>query len=60
MSFHWIIHTLQHYSVVIVGVGFLAVVVSAYWPGRRATMERHGMIPFEDDRQDDASLQDQR
>lgn len=44
-----IVRFLQHYSVLIVGVGFLAVVLGAYWPSRRAAMERHGMIPFEDD-----------
>ncbi|MBN8891193.1 MAG: cbb3-type cytochrome c oxidase subunit 3 [Rhodospirillales bacterium] len=50
MSILAIIHVLRDYSVLIVGVGFLAVVVGAYWPGRRERMERHGMIPLEDDR----------
>lgn len=49
MNIHTILYELQHYSIVIVGIGFLAVVVPAYWPGRRAAMQRHAMIPLEDD-----------
>lgn len=50
MTFSAILHLLRSWSVLIVGVGFLAVLIGAYWPSRRATMERHGMIPLEDDR----------
>lgn len=49
MNIPAILHFLQHYSIVFVGIGFLAVVVGAYWPGRKAVLQRHAMIPFEDD-----------
>lgn len=49
MTIHTVLHFLQHYSVVLVGIGFACVVVTAYWPGRKAAMQRHAMIPLEDD-----------
>ena len=40
---------LEHYSVVLMLVVFLAIVVATYWPGRKAAIEQQGRIPFEDE-----------
>ncbi len=29
---------------------FIAISLTTYWPGRKDSIERHGQIPFEDDR----------
>ena len=44
-----IIQWLEHYSVVLMVVVFLGIVVSTYWPGRKAKIEQQGRIPLEDD-----------
>ena len=40
---------LEHYSVVLMVVVFIAIVAATYWPGRKAEIEQQGRIPFEDD-----------
>ncbi len=49
MSLLIFLQWLAHYSVVIMTLVFLTVVVSTYWPGRKADFEKQGRIPFEDD-----------
>ncbi len=41
---------LQLHSVLAMIVVFALLVITTYWPGRRAEIERNGMIPFHDDR----------
>jgi cbb3-type cytochrome oxidase subunit 3 len=41
---------LQHHWVVPVTIVFLLIVLTTYWPGRKARIERHGRIPLDDDR----------
>ena len=41
---------LLEYSVALVGTVFLLLVASVYWPSRRERMQRHAMIPFDDDK----------
>ena len=41
---------LMQYSVVPVGLVFLLIVVTTYWPGRKASFKRDAMIPLDDDR----------
>lgn len=45
-----VIAWIEHYSVVVMTLVFVLIFVAAYWPGRKQTIERHGRIPFEDDR----------
>ena len=52
MTFMTIMHWLQDYSVAFVGVAFLVLVASVYWPGRRARFDRDAMIPLQDDKHD--------
>lgn len=40
----------QHHWIVPVFVIFVLIVLTTYWPGRRATLEQHGRIPLDDDR----------
>jgi cbb3-type cytochrome oxidase subunit 3 len=40
---------LEHYSVVLMFVVFVAIVAATYWPGRKAKIEQQGHIPLEDD-----------
>jgi cbb3-type cytochrome oxidase subunit 3 len=40
---------LQLHSVLAMIVVFLLLVIATYWPGRRAEIERNGMIPLQDD-----------
>jgi cbb3-type cytochrome oxidase subunit 3 len=44
-----IVHWLEHYSVVIMTLIFIAIVAYTYWPGRKTKIEQQGRIPFEDD-----------
>jgi cbb3-type cytochrome oxidase subunit 3 len=37
-------------SIVLVGLVFLLLLATTYWPGRRARFERDAMIPLRDDR----------
>ncbi|MGC8476125.1 MAG: cbb3-type cytochrome c oxidase subunit 3 [Acetobacteraceae bacterium] len=41
---------IEHYSVVAMFVVFALLVAATYWPGRRQEIERHGQMPFEDER----------
>ena len=45
----FIVWLMQH-SIVAVGLVFLLIVVTTYWPGRQARFERDAMIPLDDDR----------
>jgi len=38
------------YSVALVGLVFLLMVVSVYLPSRKEHLQRHAMIPFDDDK----------
>ena len=41
---------LMAHSIVFVGLVFLLLLATIYWPGRRARFERDAMIPLRDDR----------
>ena len=45
-----IITWLMRYSIVGVGIVFVLLIATVYWPGRRARFERDAMIPLRDDR----------
>ena len=45
-----IIVWLMAHSIVLVGLVFLLLLATTYWPGRRARFERDAMIPLRDDR----------
>ncbi|MCC6719695.1 MAG: CcoQ/FixQ family Cbb3-type cytochrome c oxidase assembly chaperone [Acetobacteraceae bacterium] len=45
-----ILHWLLDHSVAFVGLAFLALVASVYWPGRKERFQRDAMIPFQDDK----------
>ncbi len=45
-----IIMWVQHHSVVMMGVVFILILVTTFWPGRRATFDRIAHIPLDDDR----------
>ncbi len=40
---------LQHYSVVVITIVFLLLIVTTYWPSRRAEMEHDAHIPLDDE-----------
>jgi cbb3-type cytochrome oxidase subunit 3 len=40
----------MRYSIVAVGIVFALILITTYWPGRKARIERNGFIPLEDDR----------
>jgi cbb3-type cytochrome oxidase subunit 3 len=44
-----ILQWLEHYSVVLMSAVFVGIVAATYWPGRKASIEKQGRIPFEDD-----------
>ena len=46
-----VIAWLQHFWIVPVTAVFMLIVVTTYWPGRRAAIERNGRIPLDDERQ---------
>ncbi len=50
MSVMDLIVWLMRYSVVGVGLVFVMILLTTYWPGRKAHVERNGRIPLEDDR----------
>lgn len=50
MSVMSILGWLVEHSVVLVGTVFLVLVASIFWPGRRDSLQRHAMIPFDDDK----------
>ncbi len=39
----------EHYLVVILALLFVGIVAATYWPGRKASIEQQGRIPFKDD-----------
>jgi cbb3-type cytochrome oxidase subunit 3 len=50
MTFATILGFLLEYSVALVGLVFLLMVVSVYWPSRKDVLQRHAMIPFDEDK----------
>ena len=50
MSVMDVIVWMMRYSIVAVGLVFVLIVLTTYWPGRKARVERNSMIPLEDDR----------
>ncbi len=50
MSLMGVIVWMMRYSIVGVGLVFIMILLTTYWPGRKAHVERHGAIPLEDDR----------
>lgn len=50
MTLMGLIVWLMRYSVVGVGLVFLMILLTTYWPGRKARIERNGCIPLDDDR----------
>lgn len=49
MDIQAIILWLQHNAIVPVFAVFVAILVTTYWPGRRARFERDARIPLQDD-----------
>lgn len=45
-----LIQWLQHHSVVMMGVVFIMILVTTFWPGRRTTFDKVARIPLDDDR----------
>lgn len=45
-----IIIFLMRHSIVLVGAVFLLILVTTFWPGRRARFEHDARIPLRDDR----------
>jgi hypothetical protein len=45
-----LLHWMQVHSVVLVTAVFVMIFATTYWPGRRRRIERHGLIPLQDDR----------
>jgi cbb3-type cytochrome oxidase subunit 3 len=41
---------LRLHSILAMFAVFALIVITTYWPGRRAEIERHGSIPLQDDR----------
>jgi cbb3-type cytochrome oxidase subunit 3 len=48
-TFNTIVLWLRLHSIIFMLAVFTLIVIAAYWPGRRAEMERDGAIPFRDD-----------
>jgi cbb3-type cytochrome oxidase subunit 3 len=44
-----ILQWLEHYSVVLMSAVFVGIIAATYRPGRKASIEKQGRIPFEDD-----------
>jgi cbb3-type cytochrome oxidase subunit 3 len=45
-----IVEFLQRNSILAVMLSFSLIVLWAYWPGNKESIERNGRIPFEEDR----------
>ena len=45
-----IIQWLQHHSVVTMGLVFVMILVTTFWPGSKATFDKAAHIPLDDDR----------
>lgn len=41
---------IEHYSIVVVFIVFTLLLVTTYWPGRKATLESKARILLDDDR----------
>ena len=41
---------LQHNGVVAMTAVFVLIFATTYWPGRKAQVEQHALIPLDDDR----------
>ncbi len=41
---------LRTHSIIPMMIVFVLIAVTTYWPGRRKTIERNGMIPLQDER----------
>jgi cbb3-type cytochrome oxidase subunit 3 len=50
MSLMDVIVWMMRYSIVGVGLVFIMILLTTYWPGRKAGLERNGCIPLDDDR----------
>ncbi|HLY54583.1 MAG TPA: cbb3-type cytochrome c oxidase subunit 3 [Stellaceae bacterium] len=49
-DFMTVLHFLQRNSIIAVVIAFGLIVLWAYWPGNRQSLERQGRIPLDDDR----------
>jgi hypothetical protein len=49
MSPAQILLLIEHYSIVVVFAVFTLVLVTTYWPGRKASIERHGRMLLDED-----------
>ena len=45
-----IIQWLQHHSVVTMGLVFVMILVTTFWPGSKSTFDKAAHIPLDDDR----------
>ena len=45
-----VITWLQQHSILFMVAVFVMIVVTTFWPGRKARFERDGRIPLQDDR----------
>ncbi len=50
MIFSTVLDWLLNYSVLLVGLVFVLMVISVYWPSRKDGLQRHALIPFDDDK----------
>lgn len=50
MSMMDLIVWMMRYSIVPVVLVFIVILLTTYWPGRKARVERNGLIPLQDDR----------
>ncbi len=44
-----VIMWVEHNAIVVVFTVFLLILITTYWPGRKSQLERHALIPLEDD-----------
>ena len=47
-----IIYWLDDQSIVLMGVVFLLLLITTFWPGRKSRFERDGQMIFDDERED--------
>ncbi len=45
-----IIQWLQHHSIVMMVLVFIMILVTTFWPGRKAAFDKAAHIPLDDDR----------
>jgi len=48
-TFNNVVFWLREHSIIGMMVVFSLITISAYWPGKRAEMERYAAIPLRDD-----------